>query len=288
MSPPPQQQQLPQQLHQWHLQGIWQLQQLGEHNLRQTAVGDCLSSGKSFAGRVWRLSQHAQGCREVQRVLDMESEGVREMLACELRGHVWEALRSPHANFVLQKFITVLSPGSLQFIVDELLQGSAEKAAKHKFGCRVFQRLVEHGTIKQVAQLLKPVLTDFLALAQHQYGNYVVQHLLEYSSPEHRRRIAGLVEQNLRTLVLDPFGSAVVSGSLNKAPIGCQVSLARALVQQPGCLVLLACMKHGCVAATRVLRVLRGEELEEARRVMLAEKGALRASKLGQELLQCI
>merc|ERR1719436_1102020 len=51
-------------------------------------------------GRVWELSQDAAGCREIQRAFDSAATEVdREMLAAELRGHVYEALRCPHANY---------------------------------------------------------------------------------------------------------------------------------------------------------------------------------------------
>merc|ERR1719145_46714 len=59
-------------------------------------------------GNVWRLSRDAPGCRIVQDALDNATcDADRVALASEIRSHVWEALRCPHANFVLQKFIGV-------------------------------------------------------------------------------------------------------------------------------------------------------------------------------------
>merc|ERR1712039_138689 len=239
-----------------------------------------------MGGQIWRLSQDPHGCREVQEALETVGDKIHETLAFELRGHVWEALRNPHANFVLQKFATLLSPPALQFVVDELVQGSACKAAKHKFGCRIVQRIVEGCTAEQQAQFVRPWASDFQELSQHPYGNYVIQHVLENAALEHRRFFAGLVERNLRRLAVDPIGSAVVSSALSKAPAACQVSLAKALSQQPDLLILLACTRFGCPAAARVLQLLHGEELQEVKQAFLAEQRTLRASKFGRLVLQ--
>jgi len=265
------------------LQQMLQVQpQLEEQQSHKAAVASSGAPSETLVGRVWKLSQLAQSCRKVQSALETGSGEVREMLASELRGHVWEALYSPHANFVLQKCVEILPPHALQFVVDELVQGSAEKAAKHRYGCRVFQRLLERCTAEQLSPLVEPVIANFLSMAQDPFGNYVVQHLLEHGSPEHRRLIVGLAERDVGSLVADPFGSAVVSGGLSKSPAACRVRLARALLREPGALACLACMRHGRLGASRVLKVLHGHELEEARQALLADEHALRPLKLGR------
>jgi len=207
-------------------------------------------------------------------------------LASELRGHVVEALRSPHANFVLQKCVATLEPEALQFVIDEIACGSAEKAAKHKFGCRVFQRLIERCPAAQVSELVDAVIADFTAVSRHPYGNYVMQHLLEHATFEQRHRLSQLVESDVRGLAADAFGVTVVSGVLSKAPREGQVRVARALLREQGLLMFVACSRHGHVAATRTLQVLEGAEREEVRRMLLVEEATLRASRFGRSVFQ--
>merc|ERR1719362_2273068 len=90
-------------------------------------------------GRVWTLSQDAQGCREVQQALADESigEDEREAMLAELHGHVLEAAVCPYANYVLQKCIVALKPEAVQFIIREIPVESVSVVAQNKFGCRV-------------------------------------------------------------------------------------------------------------------------------------------------------
>eukprot|EP00446_Apocalathium_sp_SHHI-4_P030696 CAMPEP_0177224176 /NCGR_PEP_ID=MMETSP0367-20130122/38883_1 /TAXON_ID=447022 ORGANISM="Scrippsiella hangoei-like, Strain SHHI-4" /NCGR_SAMPLE_ID=MMETSP0367 /ASSEMBLY_ACC=CAM_ASM_000362 /LENGTH=485 /DNA_ID=CAMNT_0018674205 /DNA_START=36 /DNA_END=1493 /DNA_ORIENTATION=+ len=234
-------------------------------------------------GKVWNLSQHTQVCRKVQEALDDPgSEEARNALAAELHGRVWDALRCRHANFVLQKCIATLPESSLQFIVDEILADSAEQAAKHKFGCRIVQRLVEHCPLRQVKLLVDDIVSDFSAAARHEYGNYVVQHLLEHAAPRQRSALVAAIVSELRALSADNFGAAVVAScTLARGPAEGQVELARALARQPDLLLYAACTRHGHGSVVRVLEVLRGEELEAVSALLRAQAPMLRVSKFG-------
>jgi len=223
----------------------------------------------------------------VQLALEAARGEVRRALVLELRGHVWEALLCPYANFVLQKCVATLEPESLQFIIDEILQESIEKAATNKFGCRVFQRLVERCVDEQISPLVEAVLASFSMISRHPCGNYVVQHLLSHAAPEHRHHLSQLVECEVRGLATDCFGGAVVSGALSTAPMEVQVSIARALVREE-VLDLIACTPHGHIAAIRTLQVLEGSEQEEARQILLAGESTLQASKWGSLVLRSL
>ena len=64
----------------------------------------------ALTGHVWDLSRHPLGCRLVQLALERSSQKQASQLAAELRGHVQEAMTSPHANYVpffLEDFVEV-------------------------------------------------------------------------------------------------------------------------------------------------------------------------------------
>eukprot|EP00406_Dinophysis_acuminata_P033195 CAMPEP_0179362814 /NCGR_PEP_ID=MMETSP0797-20121207/81202_1 /TAXON_ID=47934 /ORGANISM="Dinophysis acuminata, Strain DAEP01" /LENGTH=321 /DNA_ID=CAMNT_0021078243 /DNA_START=1 /DNA_END=963 /DNA_ORIENTATION=+ len=88
--------------------------------------------------KTWVMAIMRHGCHVVQAALDVASAPKQLALAGALKGHVWEALKSPHANHVLQRCIAVLPPGQIDFILNEL-QGRAVDAARHHFGCRILQ-----------------------------------------------------------------------------------------------------------------------------------------------------
>eukprot|EP00439_Symbiodinium_sp_Y106_P026797 s7287_g3.t1 len=151
--------------------------------------------------RLWTLSRDSKGCREVQKALD-EASGEEERLAMalELRGHVWEALRCPFGNYVLQKCIQVLSRENLFFIFEELKQKGPEmiqQAARHKYGCRIIQRLLECGPADEVNALIDTLLVDAISICAHPFGNYVIQNMLDQSTREQRRRLLYSLIENV-------------------------------------------------------------------------------------------
>lgn len=56
--------------------------------------------------------------------------------------------------------------------------------ATHPYGCRVVQRILERCSLDQVSPLLAELHEHTDKLVQDQYGNYVIQHVLDHGSPE--------------------------------------------------------------------------------------------------------
>lgn len=241
--------------------------------------------GYTCAGRVWSMSQDAAACWEVQKAIESAaSDDVRTALAWELRGHVFEALRCPHANHVLQKIIVCARPRMSQFIIDELTHYPSRigQAARHKYGCRILQRLLEHCEATQVHHLVDLLITDATALSVHAYGNYVMQHVLEHGSAEQRSRLAKVIEQNVTAIGLDSYGCAVVTAAMSHAGDECRLTLARAILKEPGLLVSLAHARHGHIAVRLVLQALEGAEQESAMSQLQAQSQSLKTSRYGK------
>jgi len=53
----------------------------------------------------------------------------------------------------------------------------------HPYGCRVIQRILEHCNLEQTSAILDELLSNIEPLLQDQYGNYVIQHVLEHGKP---------------------------------------------------------------------------------------------------------
>lgn len=248
----------------------------------QTSVGCC--GHLQLTGRVWELSQDAKGCRDVQRAIEEAADDVtRSRLVTELAGHVLDAMRCPHANHVLQKCITCSRPHDCQFIVDEIMacHGFAELAARHKFGCRIIQRLVEQCP-QQVEGMASAILSDVSSIARHPYGNYVLQNLLEHGNPSQRGRLAEELRLNVAPICQDSFGSAVVASALTKLSHEDTMSLAKAIVQEDGLLTFMAHARHGHAAVRLILQALDGPNRAKARDLLCAELPSLKVSRYGR------
>lgn len=256
------------------------------------ASGSPARSASDVAGRVWELAREAEGCRLLQEILEgAGSDAMREALAMELRGHVWQAMRHRHANHVVQKCILTMRPAAVQFIIDEFEEKGAEnivKAARHAYGCRILQRMLEHCRPDQLEFLLTGIFAEAVPLSKHVYGNFVVQHLFEYGTDGRRRQLAAEFTARAAELGSDVHSGAVLAKALAFCQSSDQVALAAAIVRDGVCLKALAKSRHGSPAARLVLQTLRGAELEEAQRQLEEEIPALSCRRYGRAVVACL
>lgn len=62
--------------------------------------------------------------------------------------------------------------------------------SSHPFGCRIIQRILEHCSDDgRKAVVMEEILKAAAQLAQDQYGNYVIQHVLERGTPAERSQV---------------------------------------------------------------------------------------------------
>mmetsp|Transcript_90827 Transcript_90827/g.228963 ORF Transcript_90827/g.228963 Transcript_90827/m.228963 type:complete len:303 (+) Transcript_90827:126-1034(+) len=178
-------------------------------------LGGGSGGASNVIGRVSSLAQEAQGCRQVQQALtEARDDEERMALVEELHGHIRKLSRCPHGNHVIQKCIDVMPPSSLQFMIPEIMEDKLHAIARHKYGCRIVQRLVEHCPAEQVHDLVGLLLAEFLELSQHGYGKFIVNNLLRHAVGEQRIRLTELVQQHVAELALHQNGCAVLNTAL--------------------------------------------------------------------------
>lgn len=247
--------------------------------------GFFLPSEESLTGNVWRLSREKEGCRKVQDALSEGDNYSRAEIAKELRGHAWKAAEHSHANYVLQKCIKVMPAEASSFIVDELKTWNGAPAAaylaKSKTGVRVFQRLLEHCP-EQVEGMVNELLDDVRNLSMDQFGNYMMQHILEYGFLHQRRALAtsllGCLDKYDKKICSNECGVAVIGKALEHAPEEERQAIAEALLQDKDRFIRLAMQRHGKVA---IATILLGPEKRKARELLVehAEQLTSRHSK---------
>eukprot|EP00747_Dinoflagellata_sp_TGD_P168982 gnl/TRDRNA2_/TRDRNA2_196725_c0_seq1.p1 gnl/TRDRNA2_/TRDRNA2_196725_c0~~gnl/TRDRNA2_/TRDRNA2_196725_c0_seq1.p1 ORF type:complete len:405 (-),score=87.06 gnl/TRDRNA2_/TRDRNA2_196725_c0_seq1:25-1206(-) len=220
-------------------------------------------SAPALSGYVWSLARDSKGTRTVQNEIDAADAHDKRLLASELRGHVLEALKCPHANFVIQKCITTMRPEDIQFIVDEL-KGTGVTAASHKYGCRIIERLLERCPAQQIEVLMREVIAKTHELCKHQFGNYVMQHLLQYGTEGQQKLVVEVLRDHVEEMVANPQSCAVVNKALWHCGLAMQRVLSEAVLAHDKLIVTLALARDGHKAVQRVLRSVEGEWREEA------------------------
>jgi len=220
-----------------------------------------------------QLAVSLRGCRIVQKALEVAAGEDRTALVDQLRGHVRKLLESPHGNHVLQKCIEVMPADNLQFVVNELAAYPKGWAAiaRHRFGCRVIERLLEHCSQEMTDLLMLAVIADAHTLCCHPFGNYVIQHVLEYGSKEHRSQVvSALLADDILALAQHRMASNVIQKALEHCGPKEQQAIGHAILSVPGSVLTLRCSRYGRHSVRQLIAVLPPMLREEALRQLSA------------------
>eukprot|EP00929_Paragymnodinium_shiwhaense_P034209 TRINITY_DN18649_c0_g2_i1.p1 TRINITY_DN18649_c0_g2~~TRINITY_DN18649_c0_g2_i1.p1 ORF type:complete len:422 (-),score=81.52 TRINITY_DN18649_c0_g2_i1:112-1377(-) len=248
-------------------------------------------------GHVFALALDESGCRLVQQAIELADNAQLIQLLAELRHRVADALISPHANHVLQKAIAVARPAHVSFILEEMLQsGQPGDLARHQYGCRILERIIEHFPPERLEHFVGAIIRDAAALARHIYGCFVVQHLLEHGLPLHRRFIIDAICEDIHAAATHQHASGVLDKALTYTKDNLdRWRLVEKLVYEEGLLVAMASHRSGFAATQQLFKVLATEgfetapgHLQEARDALRRHVKTLERAKHGRALLGAV
>lgn len=226
------------------------------------------------------------GCRLMQEALQLADARECELLAAQFVGSVRRALVSPHANFVLQKFVEVMPVAQSGFIAEEL-RGIAADTARHRYGCRILCRLLEHSASNNASgtALINELLDDAANLCHHSFGRHVMECVLEHGTAQQQRRVAKALLDGVYNYARHRNASYILEKALALCMVEDQRALTFALVAEPERLIQLAAHECG-VHVVRALLRCGGETSWEAGRILRAAIVELQASKYGRRALE--
>jgi len=182
----------------------------------------------TLEGEMLQLSLQMYGCRVVQKALESLEEDDLSRLLAEFHHNVLSCIHDQNGNHVIQKCIEVFNSRAkaaearrdfesaqrareqIDFVINDVLV-NATTLSCHPFGCRVLQRILEHCDETRKTKLLDEVMKSHKRLLDDQYGNYVIQHVLQYGRVKDRDSILAIVVENgLLSLSRQKFASNVV------------------------------------------------------------------------------
>jgi len=183
---------------------------------------------ETLEGEMLQLSLQMYGCRVVQKALETVDEDDLPRLLREFHHNVLSCIHDQNGNHVIQKCIEVLnnrahkaaSHGDLHrakflseqidFVIDDVLVNTAALSC-HPYGCRVLQRILEHCGEVRKTEILDEIKKCHKKLLDDQYGNYVIQHVLQFGRDEDRDSILQIVvDGGLLGMSRQKFASNVV------------------------------------------------------------------------------
>jgi len=181
-------------------------------------------------GAVWRrlTKSRVHSCRVVQKALETLEDGEMPKLLTEFHHNVLSCIHDQNGNHVIQKCIEVMCGKAkkaklrgdevqaefleqqINFIIDDVMN-NVRSLSCHPYGCRVLQRILEHCPEAKKGLALDEIKKFHKDLLDDQFGNYVIQHVLQFGRSTDRDSLLGIILANgLLILSRQKFASNVV------------------------------------------------------------------------------
>jgi len=194
----------------------------------------CESLARLLTNQCVQLSMQMYGCRVVQKAL--EYVGTDRLIAIvgefENPPVLLRCVHDSNGNHVIQKCIEITSkaaqdsdtqPEVAEYlnsrieIFIEAFKGRIKELSSHPYGCRVIQRILEHGSNDQKTIILEELRQYYPELIQDMYGNYVIQFVMQHGWESDRQILIKEVQSKLLDFSQHKFASNVVERCLQFA-----------------------------------------------------------------------
>merc|ERR1719193_1978722 len=148
-----------------------------------------------ISGYTCRLAMHPYGSRVIQRLLTRVSRKKAQLLLNEIKRHTVALSKNTYGNWIIQWIIKYCVLERREVVVQ--LIGHVAELSKEKFASNVIEQVFKKSSRAHISALAEELLEDdssrgcstLVTLVNDQFGNYVVQTLLDSSSGEFRQRL---------------------------------------------------------------------------------------------------
>jgi hypothetical protein len=244
---------------------------------------------RELHGSISQLSLDKVGCRVVQLALEVVDRTDAQNLVAGLHGTVKSAVYSPHGNYVIQRVIERMPTKLTRFIIHELIDEAAD-VARHRFGCRVVCRLLEHSaTDDDTVALVDKILENVGPLCQHSFAHHVIECILEHALPRQKSLIAVKLQVDVLSFARNRAATYVVEKALQNCSSADQCALIEALVVDREGFVALAENQFGF----HVAKAAASAEVDPSRKAVAIVNDSnlyyqLQSNKYGKRVLDAL
>ncbi|GKT87855.1 pumilio domain-containing protein [Colletotrichum tofieldiae] len=145
----------------------------------------------SFRGQVSQLAAHMYACRVIQRMLEYGTEQDKETILAELHNSTQVLITDQYGNYVVQHIIEHGKPEDRSRII-QLVIAQLVTLSKHKFASNVVEKCIQYGSAEERKGIREQIISQsadgtssLQLMMKDQYGNYVIQKLLnQLDGPE--------------------------------------------------------------------------------------------------------
>lgn len=174
-----------------------------------------LSLFDSIKENILELTKHIYGWRVIQKFIEIfsKNQDCNIFLIIEeiLKNNLLEWIYDQYGNHVVQKLIEKVPYEDISFIQKQI-EGNWKQLWLNTFGWRVIQRLIEYCPVNWTDPIYDQIINNYvIELCKDQYGNYVVQHILEKGNRiSDKKSICHCLLGDVRLLSVHKYASNVV------------------------------------------------------------------------------
>ncbi|KAI0417335.1 ARM repeat-containing protein [Xylaria grammica] len=141
---------------------------------------------EAFQGQIEHLAAHNYGCRVIQRILEYGTPAEKKRLMTDIHLCTAKLLTDQYGNYVIQHIISQGEPEDRSIIIRQVID-RALALSKHKYASNIVEKCIQFGTTDERNAICAKLTaqngdgTNPLPVSmKDQYGNYVVQKMVEY------------------------------------------------------------------------------------------------------------
>ena len=171
---------------------------------------------------LFKISVNSYGTRVFQKALEkldesnyenFETEELNTIIQNLIDKHLFPLCFDKNGNHVFQKIIRLYPKTKNDYIYKQLNQSSIE-ICKLKQGATILQTALKYSNESQKSSLLHTILDDINTLVNDEYGNYIIQFILELKEKEFNEIIYNYLIKNTLSLSKKKFSSNVLDKSI--------------------------------------------------------------------------
>ncbi|WQF75683.1 Putative armadillo-like helical, pumilio domain-containing protein [Colletotrichum destructivum] len=160
----------------------------------------------SFRGQVSQLAAHMYACRVIQRMLEYGTEQDKETILAELHSSTQVLITDQYGNYVVQHIIEHGKSEDRSRII-QLVIAQLVTLSKHKFASNVVEKCIQYGTAEERKGIREQIIShaadgtsSLQLMMKDQYGNYVIQKLLNQLEGAEREAFVEEMRPQFNTL----------------------------------------------------------------------------------------
>lgn len=215
------------------------------------------------------------GSFAVQALVDLlRTPDQLSLLVESVRKNVVKIITHSSGHFVILRMVQRLPYESTKFIDDAILNNSLQIGTDHH-GLRVVKAVLTTRRPTELTRLFKQIARLTMKLVENQYGNYVIQSVLDVAPTAVRTNIKVKMEGKYMRLSKQKFSSNVVEKCLKQSSAHWRAIIVRELIAQPAVSDLLR-DRYGNYVLQTALAVSTGQQVTEIMQSITPHLSSLR------------